>query len=342
MLKDFETLLRNSVGRIDDPVVEAHAVFQERAAKVIIDETQAPSVVPKKRTTCLAHYLYGKPEGDIMEDGQSFSYLLEPKSYSDMRNKNLRQETEQPVEKSAFIHYLAVKLVERLRPTENIPNFFRWALGGALTGIKPYRNVFFIQAPPEAPVAQFLEFMGQLLGDFAMKVPSVAFKNLNYFKKLHNHLQGKRYIYCTDFIEGEIISEKVIRTLCDNEEVCLYSGGKIHYINLPAKIYIISSGFPKIEGDEDAVLRRIWPIVLLGKPSSNQPYKDLIDEFHKEASGILNWLLVGAKWFLEDPNLSQNKLPFQELAEVMREIWILENKKPLPVRKGQTNTKNRR
>jgi phage/plasmid-associated DNA primase len=258
-----------------------------------------------------------------------------------MRKRDLKQNPNPASEKAGIAAFLATKLVERLRPKENMPNFVCWALGGALTGVKPYRNIFFMQTPPSSQAHTMLEIVGEIMGDYAIKVSPSVFKNLKHDKSLPYRLRGKRMIYCTDFPDNGIISEGVIKTLCDNEEVCLYSSGKIHHIYLPAKIYIHSTGYPKIVGCEDAVLRRMWFIPVLGNPPATLTDSALLDSFRKEASGILNWLLEGAKWFLEDPNLSENNMPFQELAEVLREMWILQMKNPSHRWKGQTQNKNR-
>jgi hypothetical protein len=157
-------------------------------------------------------------------------------------------------------------------------------------------------------------------------------------------------LYFTDCVEGSKIDRVTLARLYEERNVIVgyYADGTVYNLS---GIYIAASGFP-IVTHLDSFLARVWPFVFKASPKHHKLFDStFVYKIMEEKEGILAWLVEGAKKYSQESNLARRTFIFSDFALNMSAEWKEEmrkkdygreeNKKPLPTRKGQTNTKNR-
>lgn len=116
-------------------------------------------------------------------------------------------------------------------------------------------------------------------------------------------LHGRRLLRVKELPRGEPLREDLVKELTGGEEMSvrdLYAG----YFSFKPIFVAHMSGndYPEITGTDNGIWRRmavvLWPKTI---PDAEQrDFEDVVGEFMKEASGILNWLIEGARIFLTE------------------------------------------
>jgi len=253
-------------------------------------------------------------------------------------------------------------------PNAQAPNFFKaldiwtygnpefieylqWALGRALTGQNVYDSFFWLHGAPKTRKELLLQIVADILEDYSMAVPHTVFAHNSPNKMLLSLLDGKRMVYSTDFEDGGIINKSSLVCFYEYDEIVVDYNSNRKVYNL-SNLYIASSGYPHCVSGYASFRARVNPIMF----QLHSQYHKLFDttfvrKIMQEKEGILAWLVEGAKKYLNDMSVDDKTLPFSDLAKDMKTLWIEQvekglseyeqNKKPLPTRKGQTNSKNR-
>lgn len=116
-------------------------------------------------------------------------------------------------------------------------------------------------------------------------------------------LFGKRFLKVSELPEGVPLQEELIKKLTGGEEMsarALFQGAFDFTPVFSAQMS--GNGYPKIEGTNHGIWRRIavvhWPVKI---PEAEQrEFSEVIDGFRPEYSGILNWLIEGARIWLSE------------------------------------------
>ena len=116
-------------------------------------------------------------------------------------------------------------------------------------------------------------------------------------------LYGKRFVRVSELPEGVPLQEELVKRLSGGEEIAvrnLFQG--LFDFKALFKAHMSGNGYPKIEGNNHGIWRRMavvhWPVTLADEEQRN--FDDVVDEFRPEYSGILNWLIEGAKIYLTE------------------------------------------
>jgi putative DNA primase/helicase len=117
-------------------------------------------------------------------------------------------------------------------------------------------------------------------------------------------LFGKRFLRISELPKGVPLKEALVKKITGGGEELSVRGlfqGMIDFI--PTFVAMMSGNdYPRIDGTDHGIWRRLavvhWPIKI---PDEEQmPFDQVIDGFRPEYSGILNWLVEGAKIYLAE------------------------------------------
>jgi putative DNA primase/helicase len=166
-----------------------------------------------------------------------------------------------------------------------------------------------------------------ILGDYATATPTETFikKTTDQTTNDIARLRGTRFVTTTEVEQGKRLSEPLIKKITGNDQMTarfLYG----EYFNfLPTfKIFMATNHKPVIKGTDHGIWRRIKLIPFTTRIEEENQDKHLESKLREEASGILNWLLVGTeRWQRE--KLKAPKLVLTATDEYRGEMDVIGN-----------------
>src|SRR5450830_115618 len=112
------------------------------------------------------------------------------------------------------------------------------------------------------------------------------------------HIYGTRMTVCTELPTGRKLDEAFLKQYAGGDEITArQTYGDIFSFKPEGKLWISANDVPEIRAGDEAMWRRIKPIPFSRKIRGVDVDNKLEDKFKAEYSGILNWMLRGAKNF---------------------------------------------
>ena len=167
-----------------------------------------------------------------------------------------------------------------------------------------------------------MSVIGYVLGDYSRTAPPGVFllkKNEAPGCDLA-YLEGARLVRGDETGQGKHLDEALVKQLTGGDFITtrqLYCSP--HESAVRFKIFICTNHVPRLSSADSAMLRRWVSIPFKNTVPDELRDKNLVDVLKLEGSGILNWILEGARQYL-DVGLS---LPHEILEE--RDGFFLEN-----------------
>jgi putative DNA primase/helicase len=155
----------------------------------------------------------------------------------------------------------------------------------------------------------FLETLTRLLGpDFAVSLPPETLigktdRGAGQASPDIMRLFGKRMLRVPEVPADKPLQEALIKQITGGERITARSlfKGYVDFTNM-AKPHMSGNGFPKIDGTDNGIWRRIlvmhWTETIA--PADQRNLEDVVTNLLQEAPGILNWLIDGALDFLNN------------------------------------------
>jgi len=182
-------------------------------------------------------------------------------------------------------------------------DYMQWVLGSFLTGDTSAQKMYIFYGKTANGKSTLLRIVAEVLQDFAARVPSELFKK--HKKDTHPTqimtLFGKRMAYCPDFPDKTPLDEEIIKSQTGD----ILSGRAMRedYVEFDTthKAVIATNDLPKVTSSKEAVFRRVIPIpfrVTFDAAKRADPH--FLDKLRREKTGILRWLVEGAKKYLND------------------------------------------
>jgi putative DNA primase/helicase len=124
-------------------------------------------------------------------------------------------------------------------------------------------------------------------------------------------LRGTRFVTTTEAEHGRRISEPLIQQITGNDKMTArFLYGEYFNVTPTFKIFMATNHKPVIKGTDHGIWRRIKLIPFTTRIEEEKQDKHLEKKLMLESSGILNWLIEGAKrWCkegLKTPNVIVN------------------------------------
>jgi putative DNA primase/helicase len=218
-------------------------------------------------------------------------------------------------------------IMEIMNYNTELITFIQNALGWAITGDISEQSMFILFGTGANGKSTFLNTIMNIVGDYAVATPTETFmkKQGDHISNDLARLRGTRFVTTTEAEHGRRLSEPLIKQMTGNDQMTarfLYG----EYFNfVPTfKIWMATNHKPVIKGTDHGIWRRIKLIPFITRIEEEKQDKHLERKLIQEASGILNWLLEGAKrWYKE--GLKTPKIIINATDEYRAEMDIIGN-----------------
>lgn len=198
--------------------------------------------------------------------------------------------------------------MERFQPDEAQRRFIQVASGRALLGGASTQVLIFLYGDGANGKSAFMETLAQMLGAYAgrLKPESITGAMEQSGDKAtpdFARLTGKRFVAIAELPKGAPLREGLVKTMTGSEPMPVRHLNHGFFDLVPEFIPFMSGNqMPEISGLDRGIWRRIkfvhWPVTI---PDEEQkPLPVVVAEHLEEASGILNWLIEGARIFLTE------------------------------------------
>ena len=191
-------------------------------------------------------------------------------------------------------------------PSPAMRGYVQRALGYTLLG-KVNEGVFFVPwGDTGCGKSQFIETLNAVFGDFGTVAEATTFRDKTYSSNeatnnLHD-LRGRRFVSSSETTKGAGLNEELIKRATGEDALRTRALYQSNIEWKPEFVLWIGTNFkPNLSADDGAIWRRVKPIAF---PNNFSNSDSRIIGFGKEVvasekDGIFNWLLEGARSYLE-------------------------------------------
>ncbi len=194
-----------------------------------------------------------------------------------------------------------LKFIERILPDADIRAFVQRWFGYCLTGDNGEQRIFIAHGEGANGKSQLLELMRKLVGpDYAMRSIFETFRRNGKHGETRNDLarfKGIRHVLTSESGEGVELDESLIKEVTGGDAITArFLYGEFFDFVPQFKLTFSTNHKPEIHGTDHAIWRRIclvpFELVIPEREREENIHERLLRD---EASGILNWLLVGLR-----------------------------------------------
>lgn len=196
--------------------------------------------------------------------------------------------------------------MERFQPDEATRRTVQAYAGLGLLGL-PVQRLMYHYGVGGNFKSVFLEVLARVLGDsFATTLPAESItgfgeRSAGQASPDLARLFGKRFLRVPELKPDVPLQVELIKRLTGGERISVRTLFKGYFDFTPAaKAHLSGNGLPTFDGSDGGMRRRLllvkWPVTLA--ESEQRDFDEVVGELMEEASGILNWLIAGAKDYL--------------------------------------------
>jgi putative DNA primase/helicase len=197
--------------------------------------------------------------------------------------------------------------------------YLQVACGVTLTSDVSLQSLFFCQGGGENGKDTFFAAIRHVAGNYAKDVAFATFAETKNHSEHRNDLAvlagAIRMVTASESTDGNSLDEGIIKAVTGGPEskvTCRHIHGKPFSYTPQFKPWFMSNHEPVIKGNDWGIWRRVkkipWNYTL--KPGEKDP--EFAEKLKAEAAGILNWMLVGLRRYLE---LGKNLPPCKAVEE---------------------------
>jgi putative DNA primase/helicase len=224
------------------------------------------------------------------------------------------------------------KYLEEVLPDRSYREYLQRAVGMALLGDTTEGAFFVLHGETGCGKSQFIKVMNAVMGDYAKTAAASTFvspRNGGTDSRRSNdlhELRGSRFVSTSETSETTVLNEELIKRITGDDEVTSHAVYESSITWKPQFTMFMATNFrPKLNSNDNATWRRVKPIHF---PNTFYKEGELVEGgvrglgdqlIERELPGILNWVVEGAKDFLEH-GLGQPKAMRAELEEYREEV----------------------
>jgi len=176
--------------------------------------------------------------------------------------------------------------------------FMARAAGYSLTGLTTEQVFFLCHGVGSNGKTTFIEVLRHMLGDYAQAADFSSFL-ISKGQTIRNDLaklQGARFVSATESENGKRMAESVVKQLTGGDTISARFLYGEHFEFRPQfKLWLATNHKPKVVGSDDAFWRRVRLVPFTITIPKDQRDSKLPGRLSHEASGILNWALMGLR-----------------------------------------------
>jgi len=190
-------------------------------------------------------------------------------------------------------------------PEDDKRDFFQRALGYSATGIIYEQAFFMCQGVGGDGKSTLLAACRKALGGFGGAGDSKTFLDIGQVSSaaaspdLAELAGDTRLVVLSEAKRDVLLNEALLKQWTGGEPVPARAlhGKPFKFIAI-GKLWWQFNGWPKAQGNDDGLWRRLFPIVFEHQVPEAERDRQLPDKLEKELAGILNWLIVGIEAWL--------------------------------------------
>jgi putative DNA primase/helicase len=174
--------------------------------------------------------------------------------------------------------------------------FMRRLSGYCLTGRTVERILAALHGPGANGKTTYMEALGGLLGDYAMRVPATTLlaKRDSGIPNDIARLKGARFVWTSETEEGRRLAEALVKEVTGGDTLTARFMRGEWFDFLPEfKVWLATNHKPIIRGTDHAVWDRIRLIPFSVRIPESERDKDLAAKLRAEYPGILAWAVRG-------------------------------------------------
>lgn len=191
------------------------------------------------------------------------------------------------------------------QPISSVRKLVQVASGLGLLGLTVQKLIFHYGLGANGK-SVFLETLVRVLGSLAVGLPAESItgnteRGAGQASPDLARLYGKNFARVLELPGDKPLHEELVKKLTGGEKIPVRSLFKGYFDFSPKFIaHMSGNGYPRIDGSDNGIWRRMtvvhWPVTL--EEARQRNFEEVLAEFAPEHSGILNWLIEGAKAFL--------------------------------------------
>jgi putative DNA primase/helicase len=189
-------------------------------------------------------------------------------------------------------------IMEIMNYNTELIRFIQNAAGWSITGDTSEQTMFILYGTGANGKSTFLNTIMNILGDYAIATPTETFmkKTGDQITNDLARLRGTRFVTTTEAEHGKRLSEPLIKQITGNDRMTArFLYGEFFNFLPTFKIWMATNYKPVIKGTDHGIWRRIKLIPFITRIEEDKQDKHLEQKLMQESSGILNWLMEGAK-----------------------------------------------
>jgi putative DNA primase/helicase len=218
-------------------------------------------------------------------------------------------------------------IMEIMNYNTDLIRFIQNAAGWAVTGDTSEQTMFILFGTGANGKSTFLNTIMNLLGDYAIATPTETFmrKSGDQITNDTARLRGTRFVTTTEAEHGRRLSEPLIKQITGNDRMTArFLYGEFFNFTPTFKIWMATNHKPVIKGTDHGIWRRIKLIPFTTRIEEENQDKHLEEKLMREGSGILNWLIEGARRWCKE-GLKTPNIIISATAEYRAEMDVIGN-----------------
>jgi putative DNA primase/helicase len=218
-------------------------------------------------------------------------------------------------------------IMEIMNYNTELIHFIQNAAGWAITGDTSEQTMFILFGTGANGKSTFLNTIMNILGDYAIATPTETFmrKSGEAITNDIARLRGTRFVTTTEAEHGKRLSEPLIKQITGNDRMTArFLYGEFFNFVPTFKIFMATNHKPVIKGTDHGIWRRIKLVPFITRIEEEKQDKHLEQKLMMESSGILNWLIEGARRWQKE-GLKTPNIIISATAEYRAEMDVIGN-----------------
>lgn len=197
------------------------------------------------------------------------------------------------------------RFLTQVQPDPAMRLFLQTYMGYCLTGLCTEQVLLVMYGGGANGKSTFMEVLAHILGSYAATVPIQTFM----FDQRRGggdatpdlaRLPGVRLVTAAEPEVGSRLSESLVKTITGGEQIAARKLYEDQFTFTPQfKLILSCNQRPRVIGSDEGIWRRILLVPWETTIPEHERDRGLVEKLKQEASGILNWLLDGARLWAE-------------------------------------------
>ncbi|MCC6673473.1 MAG: hypothetical protein IT458_20615 [Planctomycetes bacterium] len=199
-------------------------------------------------------------------------------------------------------------MLERILPDAEVRSWLKEMIGYGATGLVLDHVVPILWGNGSNGKSTFIGAVQSVLGDYAKAVPAelLMASRGDRHPTERTELEGIRLAVAAETEEGGRLNEPVIKGLSGGDVISARKCGRDFYTFRPThKLVLLTNHKPIVRGTDHGVWRRLRLLPFTVAIPKAEEDAALPSKLEKEASGILKWIVEGARRFLDRGRLPE-------------------------------------